>query len=88
MGFLWWIQRVRFYRNKYNAEVERLALVKHYDYILKNANDIIFLFDSNYSIVEANDRAIETYQYDRKELIGQNARILRQKTLPAELMKI
>jgi PAS domain S-box-containing protein len=77
MGFLWWFQRVRFYRNKYNAEVERLALVKHYENILKNANDIIFLFDSNYSIVEANDRAIETYQYEREELIGQNAMILR-----------
>jgi len=77
LGFLWWNQRVRFYRNKYEAEVERLALVKHYDYILKNANDIIFLFDSNYIIVEANDRAMETYRYDRDELIGHNVRILR-----------
>ena len=70
-------QRVRFYRTKYESEVERLALVRHYDYILKNANDIIILFDSDYLIVEANDRAIETYQYNRIELIGQSARMLR-----------
>ena len=70
-------QRVRFYRSKYESEVERLALVRHYDYILKNANDIILLFDVNYNIVEANDRAIETYQYERNELIGRNVRILR-----------
>jgi PAS domain S-box-containing protein len=54
-----------------------MALVKHYDYILKNANDIIFLFDVKYIIVEANDRAIETYQYNRDELIGQSVRMLR-----------
>jgi PAS domain S-box-containing protein len=70
-------QRVRFYRSKYESEVERLALVRHYDYILKNANDIIFLFDADYIIVEANDRAIETYGYDRNELIGQSAKMLR-----------
>ncbi|MCU0461888.1 MAG: PAS domain S-box protein [Bacteroidales bacterium] len=77
LGFIWWNQRVRFYRSRYEAEVERLALVKHYDYILKNANDIIFLFDSNYIIVEANDKAMETYRYDRDEFIGHSVRILR-----------
>ncbi|MCX6333227.1 MAG: PAS domain S-box protein [Bacteroidia bacterium] len=79
IGFIWWNQRARFYRSKYEAEVERLALVRHYDYILKNANDIIFLFDNNYLVVEANDRAIETYQYERDELIGQSVRMLRAK---------
>lgn len=70
-------QRIRFYRSKYEAEVERLALVRHYDYILKNANDIIFLFDSNYLIVEANDRALEIYQYTRDELIGMSVKNIR-----------
>ncbi len=77
IGLLWRNQRVRFYRTRYEAEVERIALVRHYDYILKHANDIIFLFDRNYIIVEANDKAIEVYKYDREELIGKNGRILR-----------
>jgi two-component system sensor histidine kinase/response regulator len=77
VGILWWRQRVRFYRSKYEAELDHFALVKHFDYILKYANDIVFLFDENYLIVEANDKALETYQYERKQLIGKNVSILR-----------
>ena len=71
LGFLWWIQRVRYYREKYEAELERMALVRHFDYILKYANDIILLLDDNFGIVEANDKALEAYQYTRDEIIGQ-----------------
>jgi PAS domain S-box-containing protein len=63
-------QRVAFYREKYEAELNRLALVKHFDYILKFANDIILLIDRNLNIIEANDRALEFYQYTRREFIG------------------
>jgi PAS domain S-box/PAS domain S-box len=63
-------QRVAFYREKYEAELNRLALVKHFDYILKFANDIILLIDRNLNIIEANDRALEFYQYTRSEFIG------------------
>ncbi len=72
LGFLWWNQRVRFYRGKYETELEHMALVKHFDYILKYANDIILLCDKDFVIIEANDKAIETYQYERNELIGKN----------------
>jgi len=71
IGFLWWNQRVRYYRQKYEAELDHLALVRHFDYILKYANDIIILVDKNFIIVEANDKALETYQYDRNEFIDQ-----------------
>jgi len=77
LGFIWWNQRVRFYREKYENEIDRLALVKHFDYILKYANDIIFLIDNNLTITEANDRALEVYKYERNELIGMNIRKLR-----------
>ena len=70
LGFIWWNQRVKFYREKYEHELNRLALIKHFDYILKFANDIILLIDENLNIVEANDRAIEYYQYSRDEFIG------------------
>jgi len=69
-GLLWRHQRSRFYRGKYEEELNRLVLVKHFDYILKFANDIILLIDSDLNIVEANDRALEAYQYSRDEMIG------------------
>lgn len=71
-GFLIRNQRVRYYRAKYENELERLALVKHFDYILKFANDIILLLDKDLNIVEANDKALESYMYTRNELIGMN----------------
>jgi PAS domain S-box-containing protein len=70
LGILEWNENVRFYREKYEAELDHLALRKHFDYILKYANDIIFLTDRNMVIIEANDRAAEAYQRDRNELIG------------------
>jgi len=69
-GLLWWNQRVRFYRGKYETELEHLALVRHFDYILKYANDVIMLFNKDMEIIEANDQALDKYQFDRKELLG------------------
>jgi PAS domain S-box-containing protein len=77
LGLLWWNQQGKFYREKYETELERMALVKHFDYILKYANDIILLVNRDFIIVEANDKACETYQYERKELIGKNVNNLR-----------
>ncbi|MBK7712889.1 MAG: PAS domain S-box protein [Bacteroidales bacterium] len=72
LGFLLWNQWVLFYRERYAAELRRLALFKHFDYILKFANDIIFLLDADLNIVEANDRALEVYMFGREEMIGMN----------------
>jgi PAS domain S-box-containing protein len=82
LGFLWWNQRVRFYREKYEAELDRLALIRHYDYILKYANDIIYLLDKDFVIIEINDKALETFQYKREELIGQTIKVL----LPSDVI--
>ncbi len=70
LGIIEWNENARFYRGKYEAELDHLALRKHYDYILKYANDIIFLTDSGLVIIEANDRALEVYQLPREKLIG------------------
>jgi len=70
LGFIIRNQRVAYYREKYESELDRLTLVKHFDYILKFANDIILLIDNDLNIVEANDRALESYQYTRSEFIG------------------
>lgn len=85
IGWTIWHQRVRYYRNRYQAERERLALRKHFDYILKYANDIVLLIDSNHIIVEVNDHALEVYQYTRDELIGMNVAMLRLPELTSQL---
>ncbi len=68
IGFWWRNQRVKFYRERYTDELERQALLKHFDYIIKYANDSILLTDMNGKIVEANDRACRMYDYTREEL--------------------
>ncbi|MGE5571340.1 MAG: PAS domain S-box protein [Rhodospirillales bacterium] len=77
-------QRARFYRQKYEAERERRALIGHYDYLSRYANDIILLTDENDRIVEANDRAVACYGYSRGELIGMNFRELQHPSALAE----
>jgi hypothetical protein len=77
LAFLIRNQRVAYYREKYEVELDRLALIKHFDYILKYANDIILLVNSDLVIVEANDRALEMYGYTREELIGKKIELIR-----------
>jgi PAS domain S-box-containing protein len=77
IGWTVWNQRVRFYRESYQAEVEKMALRKHFDYILKYANDLILLIDTDLNILEANDRVFDMYKYTREELIGQSVNLLR-----------
>ena len=77
LGFLIRNQRVIYYRERYENEVDRLALIKHFDYILKFANDFILLIDKDLKIVEANDSALEFYQYSRDEFIGMNVEKIR-----------
>jgi two-component system, cell cycle sensor histidine kinase and response regulator CckA len=77
VAFLWRRQQLRFYRDRYRAELERRALAGHYDYLSRFANDIILLADEDKRIVEANDRAVCAYGYTREELVGMDIRDLR-----------
>jgi PAS domain S-box-containing protein len=71
-GFLWRHQRALYYRKQYESEIEHQALVKHFDYLIKYANDIIILADEHFNIREVNNRALETYGYTREELLRLN----------------
>jgi PAS domain S-box-containing protein len=83
---LWWRQqRVNYYRKQYSIELERQVLISHYDYLFKYANDIIILADHNLNIIEANERALETYGYTRDELIGLSVIRLRAPQTAAQL---
>jgi PAS domain S-box-containing protein len=67
-----------FYRREYQAELERAALRKHYEYLTKYANDIIFLIDmATLRITETNERAEAAYGYTREELLAMKASELR-----------
>lgn len=64
--------------------LERQALIQHFNYLAKYANDIIVLCDSEFRIVEMNDRALEAYGYTREELLGRHISKLRAPEAAAE----
>jgi len=69
VGLLWRHQRALFYQKEYEGEVERRALAQHFDYLSRYANDMILLMDEDLKIIEANDRAAESYGYTHEELL-------------------
>jgi PAS domain S-box-containing protein len=71
VGFSWRQQMRNFALRQRMQEVEKQALVKHFEYLSRNANDLILLADENLRIVEINDRALALIGYQPKEMIGQ-----------------
>ena len=84
---LFWIKKreARFYRSQYEAERDRLALVRHFEYLHKYANDIIMLADRFHRIIEANDQACTAYGYTREELLHMSIPDLRPPGLPTSI---
>ena len=64
--------RARYLREKHQEELNRQAIMKHFDFVMKHGNDVILLIDSDMNIVEANERAVATYGYPRQKFIGMN----------------
>ncbi len=56
---------------------ERRALARHVEAFNRYASDILLVLDEDGRIVEANDRALESYGYAREELVGMEFRELR-----------
>ena len=69
--------KARYIRDKQQEELNRQAIMKHFDFVMKHGNDIILLIDSDMNIVEANERAVNTYSYPREKLIGMNVSEIR-----------
>ena len=63
-----------YYKKLYQLELDRESLLKHFDHIVKYANDSIILHDKNLNIVKVNDKALQSYGYSREEMIGMNMR--------------
>ena len=77
-GFIWRNQRLQFYKNQYALEMKHSSLLLKYEHLARHANDIIFIIDAeNNSIIEANERAVETYGYSMDELISINVMDIR-----------
>lgn len=53
---------------KYQEQLDRQALTRHYEHIVRYANDVIYLCDENNRIIEFNDSALAFYGYSREEL--------------------
>jgi PAS domain S-box-containing protein len=73
-GYIWRKRIAEFYRKEYEAEQQKSSLMQRYEYLSKYANDIIIFEDDQGRILDANDRAVASYGYDRGELIGMNIR--------------
>ncbi|OGS36267.1 MAG: hypothetical protein A2293_05530 [Elusimicrobia bacterium RIFOXYB2_FULL_49_7] len=71
-GLLWYRQRSTILREMIRLNEEANSLELRYRYLTKYANDIILLTDDALNIVEANDRALETYGYSNSELLRMN----------------
>ncbi len=85
IALFWRRQEARFYRDRYEAEHERLVLAERYDYLSRYANDIILRIDDAGRIVDANERAVEAYGYEREELLRLNIPDLRAPSALPEL---
>jgi PAS domain S-box-containing protein len=76
LGLVWYRQRSRLQLVRRKSEAARQALVEHFSYLSRYANDIILLEDESGRIVEANERAEQAYGYPRGELLALNIRDL------------
>jgi PAS domain S-box-containing protein len=70
IGLIWQRRQRLVYQSLYQTEMEAQALRSRFEYLVKYANDIVLLVDDDHHIVEANDRALQSYGYRRNEMIG------------------
>jgi PAS domain S-box-containing protein len=70
VGLAWQRGLKKHYLEAYNAELSRQALLARYEILLKQANDAILLSNEDLRIVEANERAVETYGYSLEEFLN------------------
>ncbi len=69
VGLAWRQQARNFALRQRMHEVEKQALSKHFEYLSRNANDIILLADDELRIIETNERTVELTGYSREELV-------------------
>jgi two-component system cell cycle sensor histidine kinase/response regulator CckA len=68
--FVWYRKTRELLRAGERADAERQALTRHYLNLSKYANDIILLADEKLRVIEANDRALAAYGYERDAILA------------------
>ncbi len=61
-------QRSSHVKEMLKAAIDRQMLRRHFEYLIKHANDAIILADENLHIIEANNRFIEIYGYALEDI--------------------
>lgn len=77
VGWIWRQQVLQSYRQQLAAEQQRRALIGHYDYLTRFANDAVLLVDGTGKVVQVNERASDYYGYSQEEMIGMNVQDFR-----------
>jgi PAS domain S-box-containing protein len=85
MRMIWKEQEVKQYQVLLESQQERQALIQHFDYLMRYANDVIFLSNEEQHIIEANERAEHTYGYSHEELLNLYITDIWQTKTPSEL---
>ncbi|MFA5403467.1 MAG: PAS domain S-box protein [Ignavibacteria bacterium] len=72
IGFVWiWTnQKKSLHIQHLEEESRRQALIKHFEYLVKYANDIIILSDENFRIIEVNQRTLSIFGYSKDEIMN------------------
>jgi PAS domain S-box-containing protein len=76
IALIWRNQAAMYYRAQYESELNRVALLRHYEPLTRHANDSIMLFDSDGNIIEANSRSSSMLGYPLEELLHMNVRTI------------
>jgi len=74
--FVWKHQKYMFQQKEMQLELERKNISTQYESLCKYANDIILIFDKEGRIIEANNRALSAYGYEKKEMLNLNINAL------------
>lgn len=69
---IWKRSRLHFITRTINLRKEKEALSERYTSLTKYANDMILSLDKNGKILEANQKAFDTYGYTKDELLKMN----------------
>lgn len=72
----WRTRELLLVRQNLSSEHQRLALAQRVEHLMRGANDIIFLTDERFNIIEPNDRAIESYGHSRQQFSAMSLRDL------------
>jgi two-component system cell cycle sensor histidine kinase/response regulator CckA len=87
LGLVWRRRSEEVRRREDRADVEREAILQHFETVNRFANDIILLADPDGRVVQCNDRALEAYGYSRDAVGSFTVADLRAPSARGELEK-